>query len=125
MAEEKVKHRNPFEFMKVSDNQFLNGLSGRSPCIKCNSSRKFFCYSCHLPTVEIQSLLPDVRVSRPQIDSIRSLQTIRLHLIAASSENRHHKASERKGWQKHGNSCSNFGTGRREDLHVSRHTRVR
>lgn len=56
------KHRDPFEFMKISDNRCLDGLSGRSPCIKCGKSRKFFCYTCHLPSAEVAPLLPKVQV---------------------------------------------------------------
>lgn len=61
--ENDLGHRNPFEFMKICDNSFLNDIRGRSPCTKCKKSRKFFCYTCYLPTEEIAPLLPKVKVN--------------------------------------------------------------
>lgn len=55
-------HRDPFQFMKIDDNHFLNGINSRSPCIKCHKSRKFFCYNCYLPVAELQANLPKVKL---------------------------------------------------------------
>lgn len=63
-------HRNPFEFMEIDDNKFLHDIDNRSPCIKCNKSRKFFCYNCYLPVAELQSNLPKVKLPL-QIDIIK------------------------------------------------------
>lgn len=60
--EEKI-HRDPFMHMKIADNRFLNDVNGRSPCIKCNKSRKFFCYSCYVPVEAISTRLPVVKVN--------------------------------------------------------------
>lgn len=56
-------HRDPFKLMKISDNSFLNDVDGRSPCIKCHKSRKFFCYSCYLPTESVSTRVPKVKVN--------------------------------------------------------------
>lgn len=57
------EHRNPFQRMKIADNDFLKDIDGRSPCPKCSKSRKFFCYTCYVPTKGIGPLLPVVKVS--------------------------------------------------------------
>lgn len=81
-AEIKAKHRDPFEFTKIDDSQFLNDIDGRrcdlmhflnpvhylqfylifSPCVGCGKSRKFFCYTCYLPVEELQGRLPVVKL---------------------------------------------------------------
>lgn len=58
----KVPHRNPFKYMKIDDNTFLNSVDGRCACKKCGKSRKFFCYTCHVAVVELESQLPKVRL---------------------------------------------------------------
>lgn len=58
----KVPHRNPFEYMKIADNRFLNEVNGRCACKKCGKSRKFFCYTCHVAVVELESQLPQVKL---------------------------------------------------------------
>lgn len=57
------EHRNPFQYMKMDDNSFLNDVDGRSPCPKCFKSRKFFCYTCYVPTKSVGPLLPVVKVN--------------------------------------------------------------
>lgn len=57
------ERRDPFEFMKITDNTFLSDIKGRSACPKCNKSRKFFCYTCYVPTATVGQLLPVVKVS--------------------------------------------------------------
>lgn len=66
----KFVHRDPFEFMKINDNKFLDEIDGRSSCTKCNKSRKFFCYTCCLPVAGIESKLPKVNLPL-QIDIIK------------------------------------------------------
>lgn len=39
----------PFTNMCISDNRFLDMVSKRQQCPRCNTSRKFFCYTCYLP----------------------------------------------------------------------------
>lgn len=72
---EKIDHRNPFEFMKIDDNQFLNDINGRMACPKCSKSRKFFCYNCCVPVQGMEDRFP--RVQLPvQIDIIKHKQEI-------------------------------------------------
>lgn len=58
----KVPHRNPFEYMQIDDNRFLNDVSGRCACKNCGKSRKFFCYTCHVAVVELEERLPKVKL---------------------------------------------------------------
>lgn len=67
---ESVKHRNPFEFMKIDDIEFLNTIDGRSACPKCFKSRKFFCYTCYVPVDNVKTRLPTVQLP-VQIDIIK------------------------------------------------------
>lgn len=71
----KFVHRDPFECMKIADNQFLNTIDGRSACPKCFKSRKFFCYSCYVPVKELASQLPKVKLPI-QIDIIKHSREI-------------------------------------------------
>lgn len=63
-------HSDPFEFMKINNNKFLNDIDGRSSCTECNKSRKFFCYTCYLPVADLESKLPKVNLPL-QIDIIK------------------------------------------------------
>lgn len=54
--------KNPFEGLKINDNSVLDKLEGRHPCPKCGKSRKFYCYSCYVPILELQGKLPTVQV---------------------------------------------------------------
>lgn len=54
--------KNPFEGMKIDDNSILDKLEGRHPCPKCGKSRKFYCYSCYVPILELEGKLPTVQV---------------------------------------------------------------
>lgn len=74
-GDEKFQHRNPFEFMKIDDNQFLMDIDGRSECPKCSRSRKFFCYTCYVPLHSLESRLPKVQLP-VQIDIIKHKQEI-------------------------------------------------
>lgn len=58
----KVEHRNPFQFMRMEDNTFLDDIDGRSACSKCSKSRKFFCYTCYEPVGELRGKLPAIRL---------------------------------------------------------------
>lgn len=61
--EELQKHRDPFEFLHIADNSFLDDIDGRSACPKCYKSRKIYCYSCYVPNRGVSDLLPKVKVS--------------------------------------------------------------
>lgn len=61
--EELQKHRDPFEFLRIADNTFLDHIEGRSACTKCHKSRKLYCYSCFVPNQNVADLLPRVKVS--------------------------------------------------------------
>lgn len=65
--EMEAKHRNPFICMKIDKSDFLNDINGRSLCVKCSKSRKFFCYSCYVPTVDIASSIPKLKVSKKKV----------------------------------------------------------
>lgn len=54
---------NSFKNMKISDASFLNDLDGRSACSVCGKSRKYFCYTCHIPLANIADKIPKIRVS--------------------------------------------------------------
>lgn len=87
----KIEHRNPFEFMKIDDNQLLNDIDGRSACPKCSKSRKFFCYTCYVPVEELKNQLPKVRLP-VQIDIIKHKREIdgkstAIHAAILASDN--------------------------------------
>ncbi|XP_018575427.1 DTW domain-containing protein 1 isoform X2 [Anoplophora glabripennis] len=54
--------KNPFEGMKIDENSILDKLEGRHPCQKCGKSRKFYCYSCYVPILELEGKLPTVQL---------------------------------------------------------------
>lgn len=53
---------NPFENMKIKDNQILNEIVGRFKCEKCGKSRKFYCYSCFKAVGDLEKFLPKVQL---------------------------------------------------------------
>lgn len=59
-----TQHRNPFFHLKIDKNDFLNDVSERNTCVRCKKSRKFFCYSCYVPTIDIAPLIPKVKVRK-------------------------------------------------------------
>lgn len=58
----KESRTDPFEKLKISNNDILNQVEERSPCPKCRKSRKFFCYSCYVPVDRLAGILPNVEV---------------------------------------------------------------
>ncbi|KAK8733199.1 hypothetical protein OTU49_006523 [Cherax quadricarinatus] len=52
----------PFANMKISDSSFLNNLDGRSSCVQCGKSRKYFCYTCYIPVPDIADKIPKVKL---------------------------------------------------------------
>jgi len=52
----------PFSDMIIQDNAFLDKLEERQPCDICHKSRKFFCYTCHVPLPSIRNLIPRVQL---------------------------------------------------------------
>lgn len=56
----------PFEGLKISEKwKLLSDVDERSVCPKCKKSRKYFCYTCYLPVIEIQGIVPNVKVIVP------------------------------------------------------------
>lgn len=55
---------NPFTGMQINETAFLQDVQGRSPCVRCNKSRKFFCYGsgCYVPVAELTGRVPFVKV---------------------------------------------------------------
>ena len=61
----------PFFDLRLSDPSALDSVSSRSPCPKCHMSRKYFCYSCHIPLSETRNLIPRVEKLPVKIDVIK------------------------------------------------------
>lgn len=57
-----VSVENPFIGMHILDTAFLQDVQGRSPCVRCSKSRKFFCYHCYLPVAELAGKVPFVKL---------------------------------------------------------------
>lgn len=55
--------QNPFQGFRIRDNSILNELDGRQPCPNCGKSRKFYCYSCYVPIIQLKGVLPRVKVT--------------------------------------------------------------
>lgn len=72
---ERRSHSDPFEFMRIENNQYLNDIDGRVPCPKCSKSRKYFCYTCYVPVQYLDSRLPKVQLP-VQIDIIKHQREI-------------------------------------------------
>ncbi|XP_065567575.1 tRNA-uridine aminocarboxypropyltransferase 1-like isoform X2 [Artemia franciscana] len=53
----------PFSKLEIKDDSFLNTISGRDICANCYKSRKFYCYSCYIPTDSVKNLIPFVEVA--------------------------------------------------------------
>ncbi|BFF91312.1 DTW domain-containing protein 1 [Drosophila madeirensis] len=65
----------PFIHMRIADHTVLDSIEGRHTCRRCSRSRKFFCYSCHIPVGELEKVLP--RLGLPlQIDIIKHKKEI-------------------------------------------------
>lgn len=60
---QQLKDNKPFAGLHISNNSILNDLEGRHPCPTCGKSRKFFCYSCYVPIVQLEGKLPKLNVS--------------------------------------------------------------
>ncbi|ALC46175.1 CG2006 [Drosophila busckii] len=75
-VEARVQSRKyPFVNMHIADHSVLDTIEGRNICRNCNRSRKFFCYSCHIPVGELDKIFP--RVELPiQIDIIKHKKEI-------------------------------------------------
>jgi hypothetical protein len=52
----------PFKDYLIDDWHFLEEVGGRSSCPKCNKSRKYFCYTCYVPVIELTGKIPYVKV---------------------------------------------------------------
>ncbi|KAK3106019.1 hypothetical protein FSP39_011125 [Pinctada imbricata] len=51
-----------FPGLQISSWSFLDDLSGRASCPKCEKSRKYYCYNCYVPTKETKGLIPKVKL---------------------------------------------------------------
>lgn len=49
-----------FDGMKITDSSFLDTVSSREACPKCQKSRKFFCYQCFVPMETIKGRIPSI-----------------------------------------------------------------
>jgi len=65
-----LETKNPFSRMNIQDTDVLDSLQERQPCDLCHKSRKFFCYSCHVPLPTIKHVLPKVNLP-VQIDIVK------------------------------------------------------
>lgn len=71
------KTNSPFRNLKIDDYSFLNSVKNRSPCNKCNKSRKYFCYTCCLLVDSLSSLNLVPKVKLPiKIDIIKHKREI-------------------------------------------------
>ncbi|KAK3597273.1 hypothetical protein CHS0354_005033 [Potamilus streckersoni] len=61
---------NPFKDLKIAGADFLDSLSGRSLCPKCQKSRKYYCYTCYVPVQGIEDRVPKVKLPL-QVDIIK------------------------------------------------------
>jgi len=52
----------PFKDMKISDCRVLDDVGDRSACPQCHKSRKYFCYVCFLPVIELQGKIPQLNL---------------------------------------------------------------
>ena len=52
----------PFSSLKISNTTFLDKIERRGNCDNCGKSRKFFCYTCHIPLTAIRELVPHISV---------------------------------------------------------------
>uniref|UniRef100_A0A1B6HMC5 tRNA-uridine aminocarboxypropyltransferase 1 n=1 Tax=Homalodisca liturata TaxID=320908 RepID=A0A1B6HMC5_9HEMI len=53
----------PFRGLKISEEwKRLESIEGRTICPSCKKSRKYFCYSCHIPISEIKHFVPKVKL---------------------------------------------------------------
>ncbi|RWS31240.1 DTW domain-containing protein 1-like protein [Leptotrombidium deliense] len=48
--------------LKIDNTEPMDAVEDRDICVKCNKSRRYFCYSCCLPMDSIKSFLPFVRL---------------------------------------------------------------
>jgi len=57
-----LEKENPFATLNISNTSLLDKESKRQACSLCHKSRKFFCYSCHLPLASTKDLIPIVKL---------------------------------------------------------------
>lgn len=58
-----VNDENPFENLNISESWInLHQVGERTICPQCNKSRKYFCYTCYLPVLEIKDYVPHIKV---------------------------------------------------------------
>ena len=51
------------EAMEIDDIAHIKAITERTPCPKCNKSRKYFCYKCYVVVTSLQNRVPQVQVS--------------------------------------------------------------
>ncbi|CAO3664777.1 unnamed protein product [Rhizopus stolonifer] len=57
--------QDPFQSLKIDDNQALKDATQRLACPSCNKSVKYFCYVCFLVVGMDKSKVPDVKLPVP------------------------------------------------------------
>ncbi|KAK4289844.1 hypothetical protein Pmani_037217 [Petrolisthes manimaculis] len=65
-----LKDENAFSGLHIQNSDFLNDINGRSPCVRCGKSRKYFCYTCYIPLPIIADKIPTVKLPF-QIDILK------------------------------------------------------
>ncbi|KAL3837408.1 hypothetical protein ACJMK2_022769 [Sinanodonta woodiana] len=61
---------NPFKDLNITSADFLDSITGRSVCPKCQKSRKYYCYTCYVPVQGIEDRVPKVKLPI-QVDIIK------------------------------------------------------
>uniref|UniRef100_T1J642 tRNA-uridine aminocarboxypropyltransferase 1 n=1 Tax=Strigamia maritima TaxID=126957 RepID=T1J642_STRMM len=56
------KAPNPFANFHIDSTDLLDTVDGRSICDKCTKSRKYYCYTCHIPVITIRDKIPNLKL---------------------------------------------------------------
>ncbi|EFX89038.1 hypothetical protein DAPPUDRAFT_304696 [Daphnia pulex] len=67
----RCENQQPFSGLKTSNTTFLDEIDRRGNCENCGRSRKFFCYTCHIPLPAIKELVPYIPSLPCRIDVIK------------------------------------------------------
>jgi hypothetical protein len=63
--------KNPFEGLDVGDTSVLNSIKERSSCEKCEGSRMYYCYTCHVALANTTDLIPRVAALPIKVDIVK------------------------------------------------------
>ena len=61
----------PLDKLRIDDTRPMYGINERSVCPQCNSSRKYFCYTCYVPLRETEGIIPRVEALPIRVDVIK------------------------------------------------------